>query len=174
MLGVERSRGERAHAAPEHEPPAAGGQPRRAAASSRAAYNPGMDCDRITEELTRFFGTARPGIAAAWLFGSVARGTARPGSDVDVAVLTGDPAIRGIEALRLGLEGELERALGMPAQLVILDHAPADLAHRVLRDGILLCEPDRSARIRFEVRARNEYWDLLPYLEEYRKARRSA
>lgn len=91
-----------------------------------------------------------------------------------MAVLTGDPSSRGLEALRLGLEGDLERAVGTTTQLVILDRAPADLAHRVLRDGILLCEPDRSARIRFEVRARNEYWDLLPYLEDYRKARRSA
>ena len=27
------------------------------------------------------------GIAAAWLFGSVARGTARPDSDVDIGIL---------------------------------------------------------------------------------------
>lgn len=133
-----------------------------------------MDCDRIKQELLRFFGTPRPGVAAAWLFGSVARGTARAGSDVDVAILTDDPSVRGLDALRLGLEGEIERALGIPTQLVVLDRAPADLAHRVLRDGILLCEPDRSARIRFEVRTRNEYWDLLPYLEEYRRTRRPA
>lgn len=31
-----------------------------------------------------------------------------------------------------------------------------------------------SARIGFEVRARNEYWDLLPYLREYRRSGRSA
>lgn len=133
-----------------------------------------MDRDRIREVLRRFFGTPRPGVAAAWLFGSVARDAARAGSDVDVAILTDDPSVRGLDALRLGLEGELERALGIPTQLVVLDRAPADLAHRVLRDGVLLCEPDRSARIRFEVRTRNEYWDLLPYLEEYRRARRSA
>jgi hypothetical protein len=44
-----------------------------------------------------------------------------------------------------------------------------DLAHRVLRDGLLLLERDRSARIRFEVRARNEYFDLLPHLRRYRR-----
>jgi uncharacterized protein len=133
-----------------------------------------MDCARIREDLLRFFAAAPPGVAAAWLFGSVARGTARAGSDVDVAVLTAGPPERGLDALKLGLEGEIERALGVPAQLVVLDGAPVDLAHRVLRDGVLLCEPDRSARIRFEVRTRNAWWDLLPYLEDYRRPRRSA
>jgi hypothetical protein len=41
--------------------------------------------------------------------------------------------------------------------------------HRVLRDGVLLLDHDRSARIAFEVRSRNEYFDLLPILERYRR-----
>ena len=52
---------------------------------------------------------------------------------------------------------------------MVLNHAPLDLAHRVLRDSVLVIEPDPSARVRFEVRARNEYWDLKPYLDEYRR-----
>jgi len=44
-----------------------------------------------------------------------------------------------------------------------------DLVHRVLRDSLLLAERDRSARIRFEVRSRNEYFDLLPFLRRYRR-----
>jgi len=43
-----------------------------------------------------------------------------------------------------------------------------DLVHRILRDGILCLDRDRSARIRFEVKARGEYFDLLPYLQRYR------
>jgi uncharacterized protein len=53
----------------------------------------------------------------------------------------------------------------------VLNEAPADLVHRVLRDGQLIFEADRSARIRFEVRRRNEYFDLLPILTEYRRPR---
>jgi hypothetical protein len=41
--------------------------------------------------------------------------------------------------------------------------------HRVLRDGRLMLERDRSARIRFEARARREYFDLLPVLLHYRR-----
>ncbi len=69
-------------------------------------------------------------------------------------------------ALRLD---NLERALGRRTQVVVLNDAPPDLVHRVLRDGRLVLERDRAARIRFEVRARNEYFDLLPILNRYRR-----
>jgi hypothetical protein len=38
----------------------------------------------------------------------------------------------------------------------------------------LLLQPDPSARIAFEVRARNEYFDLLPFLQRYRGGGRAA
>ena len=71
--------------------------------------------------------------------------------------------------LRFDLEGLLERALGQAVQVVVLNQAPPDLIHRVLRDGRLLVDLDPSARIRFEVRARNEYFDLVPVLNRYRR-----
>lgn len=146
---------------------------RRPSASASPAYNALVDCTRIRNDLLQFFAEPRPGVAAAWLFGSVARGTARAGSDVDVAILTGTtPA--DLQDLRLDLEAEIERMLRVPTQVVLIDAAPVDLSQRVMRDGILLAEHDRSARIRFEVRVRNEFWDLLPYLEEYRRVRRPA
>ena len=64
--------------------------------------------------------------------------------------------------------------LGVPVQVVALNHAPVDLVHRVLRDGKLLVDRDPSARIRFEVRARNEFFDLKPILDRYRAARRAS
>jgi hypothetical protein len=59
----------------------------------------------------------------------------------------------------------------MPAQVVILNRAPADLVHRVLRDGKLLVDRNPSVRIAFEVRARNEFFDLKPVLDRYRAVR---
>ena len=38
-----------------------------------------------------------------------------------------------------------------------------------MRDGKLLLDRDENRRIAFEVRARNEYFDLLPYLDQYRR-----
>jgi uncharacterized protein len=74
-----------------------------------------------------------------------------------------------LEGQPLDLAEGLEGALGRDVDLVVLNEAPADLVHRVLRDGQLVFEADRSARIRFEVRRRNEYFDLLPILTEYRR-----
>ena len=113
-------------------------------------------------------------LVAAYLFGSRARGTATDRSDVDVAVLYAAAPAPGLEGLGLDLEADLERALGLPVQIVVLNTAPVDLIHRVLRDGHLLLDRDRSRRIRFEVKARNEYFDLQPVLARYRAARSPA
>ena len=107
-----------------------------------------------------------PAILAAWLFGSRARGTDRPDSDVDVAVLL-DPAPTGMEAF--DLEARLSAALRLPVQVVPVNRAPADLVHRVLRDGRLLVDRDASRRIRFEVRKRNEYFDMTPIWRQVRR-----
>jgi uncharacterized protein len=112
-------------------------------------------------------------VLAAYLFGSHARGTAGPHSDIDVAVLV-DPGLpRRLGGPLTQIQTALELALGPFAarvDLIDLATAPADLVHRVLRDGELLVEHDRRARIEFEVRRRAEYIDLKPYLDEYRKA----
>jgi predicted nucleotidyltransferase len=112
---------------------------------------------------------SEPSVRAAYLFGSVARAAAGPESDVDVAVLLGGGEPRELQREGLRIEGELERRVGRAVQVVVLNLAPVDLVHRVLRDSVLLSEADRSARIRFEVRARNEYFDLLPFLRRYRR-----
>ena len=64
--------------------------------------------------------------------------------------------------------------LGLPVQLVALNRAPVDLVHRVLRDGKLIVDRDRGRRIRFEVKARNEFFDLQPVLARYRAPRDEA
>jgi predicted nucleotidyltransferase len=112
---------------------------------------------------------AGPEVVAAYLFGSVARGEAGPASDVDVAVLLSPEPSPVYASLELRLEGDLERALARSVEVVVLNLAPIDLVHRVLRDGILLLDREPSTRVRFEVRARNEYFDLLPFLRRYRR-----
>jgi uncharacterized protein len=131
--------------------------------------------DTIHDRLTAFFRSRPNGLAAVYVFGSVGRGDARADSDVDVAVLYRNDPPATLEGLPLDLEGELERLLGLPVDVIALNRAPVDLVHRVLRDGALILEADREARIRFEVKSRAEYFDLLPTLELYRRmGRRSA
>lgn len=109
------------------------------------------------------------GVAAVCLFGSVAAGADTQASDVDLGILY-EPA--PASTLDAGpLEGDLEQRLGRPVQLVVLNVAPADLRIRVLRSQRLIVERNRSARIRFEVATRNEFWDIEPMLLEYRAPR---
>lgn len=107
-------------------------------------------------------------VVAAWLFGSRARGTARPDSDVDVAVLL-DRAPEGFEDQPWELEARLAERVGLSVQLVVVNRAPADLVRRVLRDGVLLVDRDRAARLRFEVAARNAYYDMTPIWRRIRR-----
>ncbi len=114
---------------------------------------------------------ADPDLQAAWLFGSFARGEAHAGSDVDVAILTADGPPKTLDDLPVDLEDAIAEATGRPVQIVHMRGAPSDLVHRIMAEGILLLDRDRSARIRFEVDARNRYWDMLPIWNEYRKRR---
>lgn len=74
-----------------------------------------------------------------------------------------------LDGLGLTLAANIEAATGRRADVVVLNRASPDLIHRVLRDGILVLETDRSARVRFEVKARADYFDVLPYLQEHRR-----
>jgi predicted nucleotidyltransferase len=132
-------------------------------------YTSCVDRDRLVREIAHVFAARNEDAAAVYLFGSVARGEGRADSDVDVAVLYGKPVDPGLAGFKLALAGDLEERLGRRVDLVVLDNQPPDLVHRVLRDGLIVLENNRSARIRFEVTARNEYFDVLPMLRRYRR-----
>jgi len=126
----------------------------------------------VVARLTSFFAADPSGAVAVYLFGSQARRDARAGSDVDVAVLFENLPEPTLMGPGLTLEGTLERELRCRVDLVVLNTAPADLVHRVLRDGILVLDRDRGRRIAFEVARRNEFFDLQPILERYRRGPR--
>jgi predicted nucleotidyltransferase len=125
----------------------------------------------VLRQLRTYFEAHPAGLAAVYLYGSIARGDAHAGSDVDVGVLfAGDPPSTFV-AQPYELEAALEDRIRRPVQVVILNRAPVDLRARVLRDGEIVFEPDRAGRIRFEVQTRNEAFDLEPILRRYRMPR---
>ncbi len=126
----------------------------------------------LHRRLAAFFEADAHGALAVYLFGSVARGDATATSDVDVAVLFDQAPEPTLSGAALTLEGELERHLGRPVDMVNLNRAPADLVHRVLRDGVIVFDRDRARRLRFEVDKRNEFFDLEPVRRRYRRGAR--
>lgn len=128
-----------------------------------------MDTSEIAERLSSFFEQDDRGVLAAYLFGSTARGSARQGSDIDVALLYRHyPTSPTLDSLPIHLQNDLEELLGAPVDIVVLSSASPDLCHRVFRDGIVVSDRDRQLRLRFEVKKRNEYLDFLPVLRLYR------
>ena len=109
-------------------------------------------------------------VVAAYLYGSQARGTTGPLSDVDVAVLLGDDTDRSRRWLELA--SVLTNAVGDDLDLVVLNDAPAPLAYRVLRDGIVVLSRDERARIHHWTSTVREYLDTALLREAARRGLR--
>lgn len=106
-----------------------------------------------------------PEVQVAYLYGSAARGTATPLSDVDVAVLP--PADVGEQArgsLHRRLLASLGTALpGLAVDVRLFDDLPLAVRGRVLRDGRRIVDRDPVRRVRMEVRTLMEYHDFLHF-----------
>jgi predicted nucleotidyltransferase len=105
-----------------------------------------LDVARLRDAFDETFAHT-PGLGAAILFGSVARGTDTPVSDLDVAVVG-----HGVDPY--GLAAELARRIGREVDVVeVGDMSPIPLLRAVLRDGVVLYERERGEATRFRVRA---------------------
>ncbi|MGA7614532.1 MAG: nucleotidyltransferase domain-containing protein [Thermoanaerobaculia bacterium] len=113
------------------------------------------------DEAIRAWCVQRP-LRLCVLFGSRARGSARPDSDVDLAIWP-----RGtIEAARL-LEWhrELSEISGLEVQIaVITPELDPVLAMEIARDGRALFESERGSWTEARVRLWQSYQDALPFL----------
>jgi predicted nucleotidyltransferase len=119
----------------------------------------------------------RHDICLAYLFGSCASGTARPVSDVDVAILFDylpTPAL--LDRLTEDLGAATERRV----DLVVLNTAPPLLAREVIAHGRFVMCRDEDERVRFVTRTTARYQDTAhlrrvqyAYLHERAEAHRA-
>jgi len=137
-------------------------------------YSGPVTHEELVETLTRAL-AARPEVLDAYLFGSTARGTAGPLSDVDVAVTLDEGALEdepyGAAAT---LAADLMAALGRnDVDLVLLNRARPLLAHRAVTRGIRLFSRDLAATTTREGRILSRYCDLVPHLAKVARAARA-
>jgi len=101
-------------------------------------------------------------IQFAYLFGSSARGSDGPLSDVDIAVMVVDG--KDLPKRHLDLIASVAGVVGSErTDVVILNTAPPVLGYRVLREGVLLFSRDEPARIEHWVRTVDRYLDMEPF-----------
>lgn len=113
--------------------------------------------DRLTPETD---------VLVAYVYGSHARGTAGPLSDVDVGVLLNEGSDyfqRRVDLTRAVAEVTGDDA----ADVVVLNDAPIALSYRVLRDGKVILSRDERSRIRFVVQTIDRYLDMAPMRRMY-------
>jgi len=99
-----------------------------------------------------------PEVKLAVLFGSHARGTAGPRSDVDLGLLL-EPDTR---SARLHIEAELGRAAGRSIDVIYLDEAPPLLRFEISKDGLVLLEREDGLWTHFKAKAMVDWWDWAP------------
>jgi len=136
----------------------------------RRAYAP-ADPVHVAQALAPCLGSEP--IAAAWLYGSVARGDARSASDVDLGVLLATHLRSDRRRVLREIERSATQALpGRQLSVVDLEMVPLLLRHRVLRDGMLLVELDAGARSRFAARVLEAFCATRPIRSSFDAATR--
>ena len=110
-------------------------------------------------------------ITAIYLFGSTATGKAGPLSDVDVAVLLDESRLkpeRGFGLQAALISDAMHACRRLDVDVVLLNYATPLLAYEVVREGKVLFERNRDARVAFEARAVGHYLDLKPFYQVQR------
>lgn len=111
-----------------------------------------------------------PGLQLAYVFGSMANGTARPDSDIDLAVMA-NHRLSPREVVHL-MEAAAQ-ATGRPVDLIDLSVAGTPVLTEVLQKGLRLCGDD-TAHAKLASRAAIDANDYYPYVQRLLKQRRQA
>ncbi len=117
------------------------------------------------EQLEKIF--RQEGVVLAYLFGSQARGTAGPQSDIDIAALFANEQKKGGCFERSSrLAARVDRALGIHrTEIICLREAPPLLKHRAVLCGKLVYGAGARAKRVMELQALQEYEDFRYHLQ---------
>jgi predicted nucleotidyltransferase len=113
--------------------------------------------EKITEKLKE------KGVIFAYVHGSFLTRNFR---DIDIAIYLKEG---GDVLTEVKIEVELEKILGFPVDVRVLNSAPLTFRFRVIRDGLLLFSRDERIRSDFEALTISEYHDFSYFRKMYRR-----
>lgn len=103
-------------------------------------------------------------VVAAYLFGSRAKGKARAGSDIDIALLLKSRRRESYSAEALRITCDVMKEAGADRiDILILNTATPIARHQVYRHGRQIFCRDQRLAMRFKDRSIAEYLDFLPF-----------
>ena len=131
----------------------------------------------ILSGLASYF-AGKPGVQAAWLFGSYCEGRSHRDSDLDVAVLLEHerfPDARARFNARVAMTADIIAVLRRnDVDLVVLNDAPPRFARRIILDGRRVHCPDAAAEHAFRRDVQLRAGDLGPFLDRTRRVKMAA
>ncbi len=120
----------------------------------------------VTELISR-----EHGLLLAWVFGSVAAGTAGVESDLDMAILSENPLEADEKA---GLIERLSILTGRPVDLVDMRCAGPVVTREIFSQGKMILQRDQEQYARLLMRYWFDQSDWLPYRKQIIDKRREA
>lgn len=109
-------------------------------------------------------------ILFAYLYGSYAYDSVLPESDIDIAVFLKPSDIKKyLEIEKKILSSLIDKFHSDRIDLRILNGLPLLHQYNILKDGIPIFIRDEQARVDFDTRVMIRFFELKPYLEEYRE-----
>ena len=110
-------------------------------------------------------------VVVAYLYGSQASGLATPSSDVDIALLSeGKASIEEEIRIERKVQEEIYRRCGLEnVDVRFLNNRSLLFQGRALSNQVVLYCRNEQARVVYETRVRDLYFDFLPVAERHRK-----
>ncbi|MDI6905352.1 MAG: nucleotidyltransferase domain-containing protein [Candidatus Bathyarchaeia archaeon] len=127
---------------------------------------------RLEEEIKRVLKGHRE-VLGAYLYGSIAKGYAGKGSDIDVGLLLRkDFRAEALYAARIAGEIKEKCRLSQEVDVRILNGRSYRFLYQVIKSGRVILFSDEKERVKFETSVTDRYIDFKPFYKQYDEKRR--